>query len=96
MVQSHAFWAKIAQWACYGVQDKPWLPQSDFHRLHGELEEWYNGLPPRQRWSKQNLRGMLAEGKDIVRYELRLLKCVETKPSIRSYSPSYLTFAATN
>lgn len=68
MVQSHAFWAKVAQWACYGIQDRPWLPESDFHRLHRELEEWYNGLPTRQKWSKQNLRGMLAEGKDIVSF----------------------------
>lgn len=71
MVQSHAFWAKIAQWACYGIQDRPWLPQSEFYRLHGELEDWYNGLPPRQRWSKQNLRGMIAEGKDIVSAAVR-------------------------
>lgn len=65
MVQSHALWAKVAQWACQGTRDKPWLPSSDFARLQEELEVWYNGLPPRQRWSKQNLRGMLAEGKDI-------------------------------
>lgn len=66
MVQSHALWAKVAQWACQGTRDKPWLPSSDFVRLQEELEVWYNGLPPRQKWSKQNLRGMLAEGKDIV------------------------------
>lgn len=58
--------AKIAQWACRRNDDQPWVHGSAFWLLHEELEGWYNGLDLRHKWSKQNLRGMFAEGKDIV------------------------------
>lgn len=68
MCQSHALWAKVAQWACRRTDDRPWEPGSTFYQLLEELETWYGGLAARHRWSKQNLRGMVAEGKDIVRH----------------------------
>jgi hypothetical protein len=44
---------------------KPWESASDYSQLTKELEEWEALVPPRHRWSLNNLRGHKAEFLDL-------------------------------